>query len=323
MKPIVSINTITYNHAPYIRQCIEAILMQKTSFPIELVIGEDCSTDGTREIVLDYAQKYPEIIRVITSDSNVGAKENAKRTNYACRGEYIAFCEGDDCWIDPLKLQKQYDAAKKYNAVMVTHNTIVLKIRDAGGFGVSLELYEEKSGYLEPENIISLKSNIHTSSFFILADILRNLPDWFYQAPVYDIPCKMIAASLGQVYYLHEVMSLYRRGISGSWTVGEKNDREREDSTHSHFVRDYLEMYKNFDDHTEHMYHSTIRERIKDFLSAYIFKNGYKYLVDITEGREDVIGILIYLSQPTPKILRDQIRWKIASYLTERVFKST
>ena len=114
MEPLVSIEIITYNHAPFIRQCIEGVLMQKTTFPYELVIGEDCSTDGTREIVLDYAQKYPEIIRVITSESNVGAFENEKRAYFACRGKYIAICEGDDYWTDPDKLQKQVDFLEEH-----------------------------------------------------------------------------------------------------------------------------------------------------------------------------------------------------------------
>ena len=108
-EPLVSVKMITYNHAPYIAQAIEGVLQQKTNFPFELVIGEDCSTDGTREIVLEYQKKYPDIIRVITSDKNVGMNRNSYRTMKACRGKYIAFCEGDDYWHHPDKLQKQVD----------------------------------------------------------------------------------------------------------------------------------------------------------------------------------------------------------------------
>jgi len=108
-EPLVSVKMITYNHAPYIEQAIEGALMQKTNFPIELVIGEDCSTDGTREIVFEYQKKYPEIIRVITSDKNIGMKKNGYRSAKACRGKYIAFCDGDDYWHHPHKLQKQAD----------------------------------------------------------------------------------------------------------------------------------------------------------------------------------------------------------------------
>jgi glycosyltransferase involved in cell wall biosynthesis len=108
-EPLVSAKMITYNHAPYIVQAIEGVLQQKTNFPFELVIGEDCSTDGTRAIVLEYQRKYSDIIRVITSDNNVGAYENIRRTSKACRGRYVAFCDGDDFWHDPSKLQKQTD----------------------------------------------------------------------------------------------------------------------------------------------------------------------------------------------------------------------
>lgn len=108
-EPLVSVSMVTYNHAPYIAQTIEGVLQQKSSFPIELVIGEDCSTDGTREIVFEYQKKYPDIIRVITSDKNVGGKTNIYRTGKACRGKYIACCEGDDYWHHPHKLQIQVD----------------------------------------------------------------------------------------------------------------------------------------------------------------------------------------------------------------------
>jgi glycosyltransferase involved in cell wall biosynthesis len=101
---------ITYNHAPYIAQAIEGVLQQKTNFPIELVIGEDCSTDGTLDIVLNYQQKHPNIIRVITSEINVGANINAHRIMISCRGKYIAFCEGDDYWhyTNKLNIQIEY-----------------------------------------------------------------------------------------------------------------------------------------------------------------------------------------------------------------------
>lgn len=107
--PVVSVKMLTYNHAPFIAKAIEGVLQQKTTFPIELVIGEDCSTDDTRKIVFDYQKKYPYIIRVITSGRNVGMKINGHRTFKACRGSYIAFCEGDDYWHNFNKLQLQFD----------------------------------------------------------------------------------------------------------------------------------------------------------------------------------------------------------------------
>lgn len=108
-ETLVSVRTITYNHEPYIRNCIEGVLMQKTNFRFEFIIAEDFSSDKTREICEQYANKYPDIIKLVISDSNVGAKENSRRAYDYCTGKYIAFCEGDDYWTDPYKLQKQVD----------------------------------------------------------------------------------------------------------------------------------------------------------------------------------------------------------------------
>lgn len=113
-QPLVSVKMITYNHALFIAQAIEGVLQQKTTFPFELVIGEDCSTDGTRETVFEYQKKYPDIIRVITSDKNVGMMRNSLRALKACRGKYLAVCEGDDYWQSPYKLQKQVDYLERH-----------------------------------------------------------------------------------------------------------------------------------------------------------------------------------------------------------------
>jgi glycosyltransferase involved in cell wall biosynthesis len=106
-KPLVSVIMLTYNHEAFIAQAIECALRQRTDFPFELVIGEDCSTDGTGRIVRGYAERNPDIIRIITSARNVGAKQNSQRCIAAGRGRYAAFCEGDDFWHSPDKLQTQ------------------------------------------------------------------------------------------------------------------------------------------------------------------------------------------------------------------------
>ena len=105
----VSVCMITYNHEQFISQAIEGILMQKTDFPIELIIGEDCSTDSTRQICTEYQEKYPDKINLQLRKNNLGFYQNWAVTLQACTGKYIALCEGDDYWTDPLKLQKQVD----------------------------------------------------------------------------------------------------------------------------------------------------------------------------------------------------------------------
>ncbi len=105
-KPRVSVKLVTYNHINLFKDSIESVLMQKVNFPWEIIIEEDFSTDGTRELVFEYAKKYPNLIRVITADYNVKQKANRVRSIMACRGDYVALMDGDDYWTDPLKLQK-------------------------------------------------------------------------------------------------------------------------------------------------------------------------------------------------------------------------
>jgi glycosyltransferase involved in cell wall biosynthesis len=122
-KPLVSVSMITYNHAPFIAEAIEGVLRQQTNFPFELVIGEDCSMDETRRIVMGYQQAYPEVIRVVTSNTNVGMSKNCLRTQNACIGKYIAFCEGDDYWHHPLKLQKELDFLESHPECGMVHSS--------------------------------------------------------------------------------------------------------------------------------------------------------------------------------------------------------
>lgn len=115
IEPLVSVKMITYNHAPYIARAIESVLRQNTIYRFELVIGEDCSTDVTRQIVFEYQKQHPDVIRVITSEKNVGTRQNSYRTTKALTGKYVAFCEGDDYWHHPDKLQKQVDYLESHS----------------------------------------------------------------------------------------------------------------------------------------------------------------------------------------------------------------
>lgn len=109
---MVTIRCITYNHEPYIRQCLEGFVMQKTNFRFEAIVHDDASTDGTAAIIREYAEKYPNIIKPIFEAENQHSKRDGSLTRIMdayMNGKYIAMCEGDDYWIDPLKLQKQVD----------------------------------------------------------------------------------------------------------------------------------------------------------------------------------------------------------------------
>ncbi len=127
-KPLLSVALITYNHGPYLRCCLESILSQKTDFPFEIVVGEDCSTDNTREILDEYKARFPEKIRLLYRDKNLGRPTlNVYQTSMACRGEFIAYIEGDDYWTDETKLHTQVDfllGHPEYAAV--THSAVLV-----------------------------------------------------------------------------------------------------------------------------------------------------------------------------------------------------
>ncbi len=107
--PLLSVFVLAYNHDRFIKKAIEGVLMQKTDFDFEIVVGEDCSTDRTREILSDYSEKFPEKFKLLLNAKNLGAKINQAIVLEACKGEYIALCEGDDYWILQDKLQRQKD----------------------------------------------------------------------------------------------------------------------------------------------------------------------------------------------------------------------
>lgn len=142
--PLVSISCITYQHAPYIRQCLDGFLMQKTDFAFEVLIHDDASTDGTAEIIKEYEAKYPDIIKPIYQTENqwVKGRRGSRTFNFPrAKGKYIALCEGDDYWTDPLKLQKQVDfleGNEEYGMVYTSFNTV-----DEFGDNLILDFYNK------------------------------------------------------------------------------------------------------------------------------------------------------------------------------------
>jgi glycosyltransferase involved in cell wall biosynthesis len=119
---MVSVFCMVYNHEPYLHNCLEGFLMQKCDFNYQIVIGEDCSSDKSRTIILEYAQKCPEKFKLLLHEKNVGAAENQKLIFENCRGKYIAMCEGDDYWTDPYKLQKQVDFLENNKEYGLVHH---------------------------------------------------------------------------------------------------------------------------------------------------------------------------------------------------------
>jgi len=126
-KPLVSVLMLTYNHGPYLAEAIEGVVNQITDFPVELLIGEDCSKDNTLQVARDYQKKYPQIIRILHACPNRGFAENFRRLIRASRGEFSAFCEGDDYWIDREKLAHQLDIIRDNVEVVIVHADHVIR----------------------------------------------------------------------------------------------------------------------------------------------------------------------------------------------------
>jgi glycosyltransferase involved in cell wall biosynthesis len=170
----VSVAMITYNHEQYIRQAIEGVLKQETGFPFELVIGEDCSPDGTRRVVLDFQKRFPNQVRVITSEHNVGAHKNGHRVMNACHGKYVAFCEGDDYWHNPNKLKKQVDFLEANSDYGLVHGDVRIHYVSTGeiqmGYGGTTQNLRDDHAYLE---ILSGDRTIWTPTGILRNDLLR------------------------------------------------------------------------------------------------------------------------------------------------------
>ena len=126
-KPIVSIRCLAYNHKKYISRALDSFLSQRTSFPFEIIVHDDASTDGTTDIIREYEEKYPSIVKPIYEKENMYSKDwnCVEKSIDACiKGKYVAICEGDDYWCDPLKLQKQVEFMERHsNCYLCTHNT--------------------------------------------------------------------------------------------------------------------------------------------------------------------------------------------------------
>lgn len=219
---IINVCMITYNQEPYIRDAIEGVLKQKCNFPIELIIGEDFSTDRTRQICEEYASKFPEIY-LLPSETNLGMMGNFIRTLEECTGKYIALCEGDDYWTDPFKLQKQIDFLEANpDFAICFHDVMILKNGEAVHDYITREVTEET-------DILELaKGNfIHTPSVVFRNKLFKNLPEQFSKGFVGDYFLHLLNAQYGKIKKLKEIMAVYRvheGGVHSLKTQAQKND---------------------------------------------------------------------------------------------------
>ncbi|RYD73169.1 MAG: glycosyltransferase [Verrucomicrobiaceae bacterium] len=217
--PKVSVAMVTYRHAPFLAQAIESVLNQQTDFPVELVIGEDCSPDRTREIAREYAARYPDRIRLQLPDENIGLTKNLSRTISACRGQYVAWLEGDDYWTSPHKLQTQADYLDRNSdcAWCFTRAEVV----DAEGaiIPTGSTLKEVKPKYTL-EEYLRLTFHPRACTVMFRHRLFPEFPKWFYELPTGDMPLHVLNSQHGDIGFIDEVMSAYRIHPGGVWSHG-------------------------------------------------------------------------------------------------------
>jgi glycosyltransferase involved in cell wall biosynthesis len=219
-KPLVSICLLTYKHERWIRTAIDSILMQETDFACEFIIAEDCSPDKTREIVLSYAEKYP--IKLILQEKNKGAMSNLRDLMNAPIGKYVAYMEGDDSWIDPLKLKKQA-------ALMESDDSIGLCYANAKTFDTqnpeSVIFFEEgRKPPLRRDRYHAVVTCPAPSCTLFFKNLLKPYPVWAETVKTGDHLIVALACKYGDAYYMDEPMGLYNHDYTGlSRVIGQEH----------------------------------------------------------------------------------------------------
>lgn len=267
MKESVAVTVICacYNQAGYVRDALDGFIAQKTAFPFEVIVHDDASTDGTGEIVREYAERYPDVIVPVIQKENQDSQGIDIYKNHILplvRGRYIARCEGDDYWIDEYKLQKQFDFLESHpDYAMVAHNAYVIDYAadivftsepaDADKDKTMQDIIREGGGLLNP-----------TASLFHRVD-LRGI-DWrSFNAPIGDHFLMMSLTSQGKFHWMANPMSVYRYGSIGSFTSG---TRTEDIESIENYTRRYVSALRAMDKATEGKYHDCFlgREAIQE-----------------------------------------------------------
>jgi glycosyltransferase involved in cell wall biosynthesis len=241
---------ITYNHEPFIAQAIESALSQQTNFAFEIVVGEDCSTDRTRAILLEYQARFPDTIRLLLPERNLGMHRNLVETLQACTGQYIALLEGDDYWSTPHKLQKQADLLdRRPDCAICFHGTRMLH-QDGSRPPWNYPQWHQKP-------IATLEDLLHrnfmqTCSVMFRRGLIQRIPDWFYQLKLADWTLHVLNAQHGAIAYIDEVMSVYRLHDSGVWST----------QTRATNLLETIRVLQALDQHLGPRYHRHIQSSI-------------------------------------------------------------
>ncbi len=289
-KVMVTVICSTYNHEEYIRSALDGFLMQKTNFEFEVIIHDDASTDNTASIIKEYEMQYPDIIKPIYQKVNqysLGVNRLFEYILPRARGKYIALCEGDDYWIDENKLQLQVDFMENNpQCSLVVHDAITLHVD-----GNYFEKFTSKTFNsineikISSDEIIRNHMIFTTASMFFKIDYYMINMDFLKTISGFDYVHKILLASMGDVYLIPKVMSVYRKGSVGSWT----NRISKSPEKYNEHLEKAAITLKKIDEYTEYRYSTVINQNIlKRRFDAYITvkdisslkKEPYKELYD-------------------------------------------
>lgn len=273
---------MAYNHEKYVAQALDSVLSQKVDFKYQIVLGEDCSTDNTREIVINYAERYPKKFKLLLHKTNIGAVENQNLIFAKCTGKYIAMLECDDYWTDPYKLQKQVDFLNRNSEVSATfHNVERL---DYNTKKINFIEYYKKNIFLTEDDVILAGGKITpTLSAVFRSKFLNSAPKWLFNSPVGDIPLVFYLMSQGKLYYFKDIMGVYRENLPGSWTKNTKNNNWKKNLTYkvkfTAFIQDYNRFtHFKFSDKLNDLYGSN--NKIKYFILN-VFAHLYRLVIKV------------------------------------------
>jgi glycosyltransferase involved in cell wall biosynthesis len=213
----INVIVTTYNHEKYIAQCLESIIEQKGNFQIEVIVGDDASTDNTRKIVDEFQERYPKTIIVLPIQENLGVTKNLKRCLDACSGEYIAICEGDDYWTDEYKLQKQLTFMERHQDFSMCFSALMLYHQDLDMFEPFQDQLQLTKNVLTTEDLILMNSIGNFSCCMYRAKVIRQLPDELFDLFTVDWMFNMVCGEFGKIGFIRDWMTVYRKHTHGVW----------------------------------------------------------------------------------------------------------
>lgn len=256
-KCTVSICCLTYNHEAYIRECLESFLMQKTDFDFEILIHDDASSDNTANIIKEYEERYPKLVKPIYQTENQFSKGNKPSFKFnfpRARGKYIAMCEGDDYWTDPLKLQKQVDFLEKNQNYMACFTNAKIISEITGEERSYLEFEENKSYSIEA--IIQKGGGLFPTASLMFRNEI-DYPDFSSQFKSGDRLLSLLLAEKGDFFLLNEVTCVYRRHEGGVFSSIKKDKQKRLDIDF-----DNIKLLQRVNVHFDYRYNKLFKREI-------------------------------------------------------------